>query len=147
MNEYEYEITHVDVHGNEGEATSKHLLVSIAPWSFENTLVNHTVDLPSDLFLQMSGQGIQYGDYIGAFVEVDGELVCLGQTMWNEFENSIVLQMDESTIGSSIVWVIYDASVSAEYTAVANYDNSYPQTATMLNGGLSQVLEFNIDCY
>jgi hypothetical protein len=145
MQEYEYQISHVDVHSNEGERASEFLLASVAPWTFESTSVNHTVNLPEDLALQMSGEGIQYGDYIGAFIEVDGELICIAQVMWDEQENSIVLHINQTIIGEPIVWVIYDASSDAEYLAQADYNIAYPQNATMLEGGLSQVLEFDIN--
>jgi len=145
MQEYEYQISHVDVHSNEGERASEFLLASVAPWTFESTSVNHTVNLPEDLALQMSGEGIQYGDYIGAFIEVDGELICIAQVMWDEQENSIVLHINQTIIGEPIVWVIYDASLNVEYLAQADYNIAYPQNATMLEGGLSQVLEFDIN--
>jgi len=145
MEEYEYEISHVDVHGNEGETASMNLIASLAPWNPVNASLNHTVNLPQGFILEMNGQNLEVGDYIGAFVSIDGDLTCIGQFMWDGYSSSMVLEINEEHSGQEILWQAYDASTGGLYNAVAQYNNSFPQSSELVSGGSSEIVLLNIE--
>jgi len=145
MVEYDYVISHVDVHGNASDTSSTSVLASIAPWVHYHSDLIHNVEFPSDLFTEMNGEGIQVGDYVGAFIEIDGVLVCISQVMWIGDDTLIELYLSENYLGETVLWKLYDASNNTIYLAEATYSVEFPQNSTMFVSGSSQILEFNID--
>ena len=98
-------------------------------WEYTITGNNHTLVLQEDMFTDLFGTPIANGDWIGAFFEVNGELICAGYTVWEGSTTVIPAQGDDLTTdfqdgfmsGEIFQWMVWDASENIAVYANATY--------------------------
>nr|MCS5664023.1 hypothetical protein [Flavobacteriales bacterium] len=99
-------------------------------WDFTITGTNHTLILQEDMLTDLFGTPIDSGDWIGAFFEVNDELICAGHTIWEGSTTIIPAQGDDLTTdfqdgfatGEAFQWIIWDASENLIIEAEATFE-------------------------
>ena len=117
------------------------------PWGpLEPTGTNHNIAIPTFATLTFDGEPINNGDWIGLFYLSDetGELVNGGSVIWTgEGAANMVAWGAEAGMdngfqeGEEFIWMIWDAETQETLPAVAEYDESMPNTNLFANNGLS----------
>ena len=119
-------------------------------WSYAITSANHSILLPQTISIMIDDSPFESGDYIGAFFDSLGTLVCAGYTMWEGNQTALSVWgadagNDGFAIGETFKWVIWDATNGNEYLAQqANYDPNFASDSTFVINGLSSLLSLNI---
>ena len=114
-------------------------------WNYTNTGTNHTLVLQEDMLTDLFGTPISSGDWIGAFFEVDGELLCGGYAVWEGSTTVIPAQGDDLTTdfqdgfttGESFQWMVWDASENMIITVNATYTEE--DQSTFVPNGISAI--------
>ncbi len=124
---------------------SLHITSPIVPWSFTNTGDNHSVLVSSSVEILIDGNPIEAGDYIGAFYDSLGILVCAGYTLYDGSTTAVTVWgadvgYDGMATGEAFKWKIWDASESATYLAYASYDQTFPNQELYTSNGMSSLL-------
>ena len=98
-------------------------------WDYTITGNNHTLILQEDMLTDLFGTSIAVGDWIGAFFEVNGELICAGYSIWEGTTTVIPAQGDDLTTdfqdgfvaGEIFQWMVWDTSENIAIYANATY--------------------------
>jgi len=114
-------------------------------WEFTITGNNHTLVLQEDMLTDLFGTPIANGDWIGAFFEVNGELICGGYTIWEGSTTVIPAQGDDLTTdfqdgfmsGEDFQWMVWDVSENIEIYANATYVQE--SQSTYVANGISTI--------
>ena len=114
-------------------------------WEYTITGNNHTLVLQEDMFTDLFGTPIANGDWIGAFFEVNGELICAGYTVWEGSTTVIPAQGDDLTTdfqdgfmsGEIFQWMVWDASENIAVYANATYVQE--TQSTYVANGISSI--------
>lgn len=114
-------------------------------WEFTITGNNHTLVLQEDMFTDLFGTPIANGDWIGAFFEVNGELICGGYTIWEGSTTVIPAQGDDLTTdfqdgfmsGEVFQWMVWDVSENIAIFANATYVQE--TQSTYVANGISSI--------
>ena len=116
------------------------------PWEVLITGSNHTIAVGGDTPIDIYGESIANGDWIGVFYTDDnGDLQCAGAMMWNGETYAIPAQGNDSTTdnvdgfqnGEEFVWMIWDASENIIYNANATYLAAMPSQGDFMVNGIS----------
>ena len=117
------------------------------PWGpLEPTGTNHNIAIPTYATLTFDGSPLTNGDWIGLFYTSDqsGELINGGSVLWtgsgaaNMVAWGAEAGMDNGfQEGEEFIWMIWDNETGEILPAVAEYDNSMPNTNLFANNGLS----------
>lgn len=146
---YSYYVTAVY---NEGESVPSNQVsaaVNVSPWNVTPSGFLHTVQVPVSANLNIFGEEMVFGDWLGAFYEDDnGALVCGGSGKINFFGSAAVLlygddittpEKDGFAEGELIKWKVFDFSELSEYPAFATYDLTAPNQGYFATLGLSKL--------
>ena len=114
-------------------------------WNYTNTGTNHTLVLQEDMLTDLFGTPISSGDWIGAFFEVNGELLCGGYAVWEGSTTVIPAQGDDLTTdfqdgfttGDTFQWMVWDASENMIITVNATYTEE--DQSTFVPNGISAI--------
>jgi len=123
-------------------------------WEYEATASSHTVSIPLTAVLDIFGQPVTAGDWIGVFFSnEEGNETCGGFTQWNGTSNITVTAFgDDPTTtdkdgfvpGEFIRWKFYQCSSSGEFPAYALYDPNLPNSdGTFVPFGLSRIVSLS----
>jgi hypothetical protein len=116
------------------------------PWDVLVTGSNHTLAVGGDTPVDIFGEPISNGDWLGVFYTDDnGELQCAGAMLWNGETYAIAAQGDDSTTdevdgfqnGEEFTWIIWDASENVFHNANATYVESMPSQELFTVNGIS----------
>ena len=114
-------------------------------WNYTNTGTNHTLVLQEDMLTDLFGTSISSGDWIGAFFEVNDELICGGYAVWEGSTTIIPAQGDDLTTdfqdgfttGEPFQWMVWDASENIIITVYATYTEE--DQSTFVPNGISVI--------
>lgn len=115
-------------------------------WEVTATSSNHTILIPETAELTIGNDQIVEGDFIGAFYEVDGELLCGGFILWTESTTALAAYGADTGLnngfqnGEEFSWMFWDASENAYIEIFAEYDATFPNTNTFQEDGVSGIL-------
>mgnify|MGYP006139540693 CR=1 FL=1 len=108
-------------------------------WDYANTGINHTLMIPSEVDITISGQLISFGSTIGVFyTNENGELQCAGSTSIVNETTFIAVMGDDSTTdqidglqeGQDFVWMVWDVLSCEQYELNPSYSEG-PTTFTV----------------
>ena len=108
-------------------------------WDYANTGINHTLMIPSEIDITISGQLISFGSTIGVFyTNENGELQCAGSTSIVDETTFIAVMGDDSTTdqidglqeGQDFIWMIWDILTCEQYELYPSYSEG-PTTFTV----------------
>ncbi len=132
-----------------GESASKHSDEKIsAPWSIvEPTASSHIIGIPNNVIT-----GFELGGYIGVFTP---EGLCAGSLHIDHFESnraitvyandSLHTDIDGFLAGQQLSYIYHESSTGNQYTLLATYDESYPETDHFAYEGVSMITSLQID--
>ena len=113
-------------------------------WNFNITSTNHTILIPNTATLEVDGQPLVAGDYIGVFYDSLGTLACAGYTIWTGATSSVSawgedVGNDGFVVGEQLNWKIWKATDQMEYTGIATYMQPpvFPNTGIFQVNGMS----------
>ena len=117
-------------------------------WDYPITGVNHTVVIPEDALVDMNGSGLEAGDHIGVFYELNGDLVCGGYVIWDGTTNAIPAQGDDTTTPQKdgfnteeeFQWLILDVSENILWQMNASYNANMPDQELFVGNGISAIV-------
>jgi len=116
-------------------------------WEYTNTGTNHTLVLQEDMFTDFYGETLEPGDWVGAFFEVEGELICGGYIIWEGTTTVIPAQGDDMTTelqdgfatGENFQWLVWDQSQNSTLNINASYVSV--DQSTFAANGISVITE------
>ena len=116
-------------------------------WNQFITYNNHIILIPSFASIDINGNPIEVGDYIGVFYDSLGTMACGGYGVWNGNSSSVAAWIDEATtpeiegfqVGDVFIWKIYDMSAGMEYPVTATYDMALPNQESFAVHGMSVI--------
>lgn len=113
-------------------------------WTYSLTSMNHSFLVQG---VQMDGQPVAAGDYIGVFFQDGINRVCAGYIIWNGSmaaltawaDNPNTPQKDGFAASETIQWKVWHAANNEIYTAYPTYSSSFQTLGSFTAGGLSAV--------
>lgn len=119
-------------------------------WDFSGTTgVTHSIAITGDTDIQIGGESISVGDWIGVFYESEEGLVCAGYVEW-EGENANVIVSGYDSIsdvgfvqGEAFLWQIWDASTGVSWPMEVLYSSNLPNQAWFVANGQSALIFMN----
>jgi len=117
-------------------------------WNYTNTGDNHQILIPEFATINIDGQAIELGDYIGVFYDSLGSLACAGYMQWQGVtaslaawgDNTLTPDKDGFDSGEIFTWKIWDSSAGMEYHAFATYQiTGFANTDTYVTNGASGI--------
>ncbi len=114
------------------------------PWNYVNTGENHTVLLENPPLV--NGVSIESGDYVGAFYNDNGTLVCAGYVEWvSGVFNAVTVWGTEASLnngfqtGEAFNWKVWRATDGEVIDMTASYSATFPNAGTYVTNGISGV--------
>jgi hypothetical protein len=140
--------------GNPATSNTIILIVdSCQPWEWTVTGQVHTIVVPASANLNIYGNPIAEGDWIGVFyIDGNGDEQCGGAAPWDVEGIAVTAygndaqtpQKDGFASGESFRWRIFELSSSEEYPATAAYDPMMPHQGSFTDFGLSRLLSLQV---
>ena len=114
------------------------------PWSYNLTSGNHTILLPQASQIDIAGNCIVPGDYIGAFYDSLGTLKCGGYAEWTGGTLALSawgadVGYDGFAAGEAFQWKFWRQATFTEYIAYASYNQLFPDLGNYNTNGMSMV--------
>ncbi|MBT3207713.1 MAG: T9SS type A sorting domain-containing protein [Bacteroidetes bacterium] len=114
-------------------------------WSVAITSGNHSVLVQATTTIDIDGNSIDIGDYVGAFYDSAGTLACAGFIEWQGVNDAVTIWGDDGqttfpdgmSANEVFKWKIYDVSANMEYDATAGYELGFPNSSTFAVNGIS----------
>ncbi len=112
-------------------------------WFYTNTGSNHSILIQSTTPIDIDGNSIEIGDFIGVFYDSLGTLACAGYLEWDGNNNAITAwgaqsgSVDGFASGESFKWKIWDASEDTVYSLAATYLQGFPNEGFYEANGMS----------
>ncbi len=113
-------------------------------WYFSNTGTNHSILIQQSIPITINGVQIENGDYIGVFYDSLGTIACGGYLQWANTTSALTAWgsqpglNDGFAANESFTWMIWDASDSVSYEALADYNTVFfSDVGNFLPNGLS----------
>ena len=124
-------------------------LIAQPSWTFVNTGTNHTI-LVQPGVVTVDGVSIVNGDYVGAFFNDNGTLVCGGFFEYTGTTNAMTAWGDDTqtpakdgfSANESFNWKVWRAAYGLEIDMVASYvvGGPFPNQGSFVANGMSSVL-------
>jgi len=127
------------------------------PWTYIQTAQVHTISIPADADVNIFGEPLENGDWIGVFyLDDDGNEVCGGAGEWGgPFGNGGAVvnaygddpttpEKDGFATGETFRWRMHTCSDWEEYPAGATYDPEKPNQGQFDDFGLSALLSLEV---
>ena len=127
------------------------------PWTYIQTAQVHTISIPADADVNIFGEPLENGDWIGVFyIDDEGNEVCGGAGEWGgPFGNGGAVvnaygddpttpEKDGFAAGEIFRWRMHDCSEWDEYPAGATYDPEKPNQGQFADFGLSALLSLEV---
>lgn len=126
-------------------------------WPVTVTGDNHTVIIEAGIPIDLNGESIAVGDYIGAFYDDNGTLRCAGKDAWTGENFSIAVYGDDNTTtgvkegfsaGEIFSWKVWRAATEEEADATATYkptDIVISHTDAFAVNGISALASLTVD--
>ena len=104
--------------------------LSVPPWKFTNTGINHTVMVQHSVNPNINGAALAPGDHIGVFYDSNGTLTCGGYERWTGSGNVALAAFGDNPTtavkdgfagGELFTWRIWRQSDGWAFTAFASY--------------------------
>lgn len=115
-------------------------------WTYTNTGSNHSILIPDFASLQIDGQAIAIGDFIGVFFDAGGFMACGGFVQWQGNLTALTAWGQQSGLDDGFAenepfqWRIYDVSEGTEHLATATYDVvNFPNSSQYVTNGMSGI--------
>ncbi|MEM7513280.1 MAG: LamG-like jellyroll fold domain-containing protein, partial [Bacteroidota bacterium] len=117
-------------------------------WPVTPTGENHTIIVRNDIPINVDGQTLEAGDYLGAFFKNGEEEICGGKVKWTGENTSVAAFGDDVTergkngfnAGESFSWRIWKRATETEYAVDATYEPTnflYTHQGEYANDGIS----------
>lgn len=114
------------------------------PWPFvqANNEV-HTVAIPANISMNIDGNNISVGDWIGAFYNTESGMICAGYTEWMGISTDISVYGYDSLTddgfeqGAPFIWQVWDASEGVSWMMNVSYNNEFTHHGIYQSNGLS----------
>ncbi|MBT3208519.1 MAG: hypothetical protein HN704_08480 [Bacteroidetes bacterium] len=123
------------------------LKVLLPDWTYSVTGTNHTILIPDNTNINISGVSISPGSFLGVFYDSIGTLVCGGYTIWEGSTTSLAawgedVGNDGFAIGEEFNWKVWEVSNGQEYDATATYNTViFPNNSMFMVNGMSGIAE------
>lgn len=126
------------------------------PWSFVQTGSVHAISIPYTADVNIFGEPLENGDWIGVFyLNDDGEEVCGGAGKWGPFGNGGAVisaygddittpEKDGFAEGEMLRWRMHTCDTWTEYPAGATYNESKPNQGYYADFGLSALTSLQV---
>ncbi|MEL6191333.1 MAG: LamG-like jellyroll fold domain-containing protein [Bacteroidota bacterium] len=117
-------------------------------WPVTPTGENHTIIVRNDIPVNVDGQTLEAGDYLGVFFKNGEEEICGGKVKWTGENTSVAAFGDDVTergkngfnAGESFSWRIWKRATETEYAVNATYEPTnflYTHQGEYANDGIS----------
>ena len=117
-------------------------------WPVTPTGENHTIIVRNDIPINVDGQSLEDGDYLGVFFKNGEEEICGGKVKWTGENTSVAAFGDDVTergkngfnAGESFSWRIWKRATETEYAVEATYEPTnflYTHQGEYANDGIS----------
>ncbi len=114
-------------------------------WDVTATSENHTILIPTNALMDINGDALANGDYVGVFYDQNGLSQCGGFIIWNGANATITAYGAEDgedngfQDGESFVWKVFDISTLATLNAEVSYDINMPNEGEYADDGISAI--------
>lgn len=118
------------------------------PWSYSMGPMNHTILFnSSSTNISISGNPIEYGDYVGVFYNDNGTYKCGGYAVWTSSTQLITAWGNDPTTpaktgfdgGETFIWKIFKPATNVVINMNANYYSNFSNQSTFYPNGMSGV--------
>ena len=122
--------------------------INTLPWDYTITATNHTLLIPSSV--SFSGLSASPGDYIGAFYDSLGALVCAGYTSYNLSGNMFISAWgsdagnDGFAANETMQFKVYQSSTGNVFDVDPGYNPAFPNSSSWTGNGMSAILSFTL---
>ncbi|MEM8899618.1 MAG: LamG-like jellyroll fold domain-containing protein, partial [Bacteroidota bacterium] len=117
-------------------------------WPVMPTGENHTIIVRNDIPINVDGQTLEAGDFLGVFFKNDEEEICGGKVKWTGENTSVAAFGNDITergkngfkSGESFSWRIWKSATETEYAVNATYEPTnflYTHQGEYANDGIS----------
>lgn len=127
------------------------------PWTYVQTAQVHTISIPATADVNIFGEPLENGDWIGVFfLDDNGEEVCgaagewggpfgIGGAVVNAYgDDPTTPEKDGFAAGETFRWRMHDCSAWEEYSAGATYDATKPNQGQFADFGLSAITSLEV---
>lgn len=128
--------------------------IILPPWTYTITGQTHTINVPATADLNIFGEALVPGDWVGVFfIDENANEVCGGAGEISPFGNAVVTaygndattpEKDGFAAGETFRWRIFDSSEETEYPAGATYDEAMPNQGNFADFGLSKLTSLEV---
>ena len=113
-------------------------------WHYTNTGLYHLIVISDTVDININGQSITTGDYIGVFYDSSGTLACGGYIVWDgtsqllyAYGKSLVVDNGFAP-GETFAWKIWRSNTGVEVPATPQYDTfNYNDSGNYVTAGVS----------
>lgn len=111
-------------------------------WNYTITANNHSILIPTTANMQIDGQALSNGDYLGVFFDSAGTLTCAGYVQWTGANTAISAWgvdtgLDGFAPNETFKWMIWQLSTGNTLYATATYSTGFPNGGTFMGQGIS----------
>ncbi len=127
------------------------------PWNYVQTGQVHNIGIPASADVNIFGENLTKGDWIGVFyLDDEGNEVCGGAGQWgagigtagavvNAYgDDPTTDEKDGFAYGETFRWRLHDCSAWQEYPAGATYDQTQPNQGQFTDFGLSAITALEV---
>jgi len=120
------------------------------PWNFTQTGLVHNISIPQGIVPEIEGEPLQNNDWIGVFfLNENNQETCGGVLRWNGNGGLVInaygddpttQEKDGFAAGEAFNWRMKRCGDAVVYSALAEYDQSMPNTSYFADFGLSKLI-------